>query len=433
MNGLQKLSRHREAWIVAGLTLASIFVRFWRLGQPPSIVFDETYYAKWGQSYFQHQAFFDVHPPLGKLLIGVGVWLTQSNPQAGQGAFGWRLAVAAFGVLIVPLTYYVAKKIFTDQHTSRQKLAREDAPVDAMRIAALSGLFVLIDGLILVQTRTALLDSFILTFVLAAYACFLTYRDAATKRSAYLWFTLTGVFLGLAAATKWTGLAPLGVLILWWLAHLRRLPKINWGFALFALIVLPAAIYCSSFIFNVRSQPFWPYLLEWTKQTWEFQKNLRASHPYQSRWWSWLYLRRPVWYYYQEVQGKVIGVIALGNPILWWASIPALLASLWLVARQRYGMLLLPLLAFAAAYLPWWVIPRTEFQYYVVGGVPFMFMLLAYWLDRFLASRQFSKLVLAKTVIVAAVLAFVFFYPLLTAYPISKTYYGLHIWFRSWI
>lgn len=433
MKSLKALLRHQEFWTVTLLTLASIFVRFWRLGQPGEIVFDETYYAKWGQSYFQHQAFFDVHPPLGKLLIGVGVWLTHSDPQAGIGAFGWRLAVAAFGVLIVPLTYFIAKKIFSD-HLGKQRLTDREEPLpNATRIATLSALFVLIDGLILVQTRTALLDSFLVVFVLAAYASFLAYRDARTARAAYWWFLLTGVFFGLAAATKWTGVAPIGVLIFWWLPHLKKMPKINWLFALLAWVAVPFAIYSASFVFNIRTAPFWQYLWDWTKQAYDFHKNLRTPHPYQSRWWSWLYIARPVWYYYKEVAGKVVGVIALGNPVLWWASIPAMLGALWLIVRRRYGVLLLPLMAFLAAYLPWSIIGRTEFQYYVVGGVPFMFILLAFWLDRFLSSNQFSKMVLAKTVIVLAVVAFVFFYPLLTAYPISKDYYSLHVWFRSWI
>ncbi len=434
MKKLEGILRSREFWTVTLLTLASIAVRFWRLGQPGEIVFDETYYAKWGQNYLQHVAFFDVHPPLGKLLTGVGVWLTDSNPLAGTGAFGWRLGVALFGVLIVPLTYYIAKKIFADGHLAKKPLGTtEERLPNATRIATLAALFVLIDGLILVQTRTSLLDSYVVTFMLATYASYLSYRDAKTDRSAYTWFMLIGVFLGLSIATKWTGLAPAGVLVFWWLAHAHRTPKINWGFAITSLVVVPFLIYTASFAFNVRTIAFWPYLVDWTKQTWKFHKELHATHPYESRWWSWLYLQRPVWYYYKEIAGKVVGIIALGNPILWWASIPALFGSLWLIVRRRYGVLLLPMLAFMAAYLPWSIIGRTEFQYYVVGGVPFMFILLAFWLDRFLSSKHFSKMVLAQAIIILAVLAFIFFYPLLTAYPISKAYYGLHVWMKSWI
>lgn len=417
-----------EFWLLLGLTLMSVIVRFWRLGEPGEIVFDETYYAKWGEDYFQGQKFFDVHPPLGKLLIGIGSYLMSSSPEATLNAFGWRFAVALFGIFIVPLTYLIARKLFTPNRKENQDSKFQ--PQNSARIAALAGLFVLIDGLILVQTRTALLDSFLLTFSLAAYLSFLHYRDATSGREANFRLLATGVFLGLALATKWTAVAPFLVIFTWWWSLHTKIPPTTFLTKIASFGLIPFGIYAASFLTNVRETDFWRYLWDWHKQSWNFHEGLRASHPYESRWPAWLYLARPVWYYFKDENGLVRGVIALGNPLLWWATIPAIVASVWYAVRRHYLPLSIALLAFIATYAPWIMIGRTQFQYYLVGGVPFLMMMLAWWLDRLLET-PFKKL--AWILIGAAVLTFLFFLPLYTAYPIPNWYYKLHIWLKSWI
>ncbi|MEK7460756.1 MAG: phospholipid carrier-dependent glycosyltransferase, partial [Patescibacteria group bacterium] len=295
---MRRGSQHTEFWILLSLTLASVILRFWRLGWPGEIVFDETYYAKWGHDYLQGIKFFDVHPPLGKLLIGIGGQVFGSDPASGLGPVGWRFAVALFGLFIVPLTYLVARKLFTD---SGQLIRHSEFRIqNSRRIAALAAFFVLIDGLILVQTRIALLDSFLVTFSLAAYLSFLHYRDATQAKEANLRLLATGIFLGLALATKWTAVAPFGVIFIWWWSLHRAVPPTSFLTKLASFLIIPLGIYIASFTLNVRDPGvgFWHYLFDWHRQTWNFHEHLTATHPYASRWWSWLYLARPVWYYY---------------------------------------------------------------------------------------------------------------------------------------
>lgn len=395
-------------WILGGLFLVGLAIRLWRLGEPNEIVFDETYYAKWGQDYLEGEAFFDVHPPLGKLLIAVGIAVF------GFDSFGWRSLTALFGALIGPLTYLIGRQIF------------------ASRLAAgLAGLFTLLDGLLLVQTRTALLDSFLIVFNLGAIASFFGFSKSTTrKKQLFLWL-LTGIFIGLAAATKWTAAAVWLLLVVWYAAHRPSLPKLKWGWVLLAFLVLPAGIYSTSFVFNHYDNGFWTYLWDWHKQTWNFHHTLTADHPYASRWWSWLYLARPVWFYFKNDDGLIRGILALGNPILWWGGSVALLVSLWTTIRRQTPELLFPLLLFFALYLPWTVISRTQFQYYIVPAVPFLFLLLGYWLSRLLKLRLARPYALLFIIVALAI--FIFFFPLYTALPISNDFYQLHVWFRSWI
>lgn len=421
---MYKFLKSRKFWIVAGLTIVAAALRFWRLGTPDSFVFDEVYYAKWANDYLQGNNFFDVHPPLGKLIIAAGIFLF------GNDSFGWRFFPAIAGTMLIPLTYIVAKRLFTSTESGISNLESRDKPGisqdSASQIALLAALFVTLDGLMLVQSRTALLDIFQITFVLGSVAAFLAWRDAGTRARANFWLIVMGLAIGLAIATKWTAVAVYGVI---WIATLiwrKQFPKASWWAFALGYLMLPLAIYLISFIFNERTQDYWHYLIDWHKQTWNFHQNLTASHPYMSRWWSWLYLARPVWYYFTQENGPVQGIVALGNPILWWTAIPALLAAFTVANKKYQSGVFFALLIIISFYLPWTIIGRTQFQYYISPAVPFMMMIVAWWLTE-------QVTLIRRTIPLLALGSFIFFYPLLTALPISTAFYRLHIWFSSWI
>lgn len=433
LKNLKLITKNPYFWATLILMLASFFLRFWRLDEPNEIVFDETYYAKYANNYLVGESFFDVHPPIGKLLIAIGIKFF------GFNAFGWRFTEAILGGLIIFVSYFLFKRVFKNR-----------------AVGFLTALFIAFDGLFLVNSRIALLDSFLVFFVLSAYLFFFLYKDEIRPRRQAIYLLLTGIAGGLAVATKWTGIAPLAVIWIWHFGEIivrairqrRRAEnsetkllhrnvasapfesKNNFFyflFGFFALIILPAAIYLGSFIFNRTDQTFWQYIAWWHQQTWGFHRKLKDAHPYMSRWWSWLYLARPVWFYYKESGDIVRGVIALGNPLLWWSGMGFLFWSIVKVIKKKE--LLFPLFAFAAAYIPWIFIGRTQFNYYIIGAMPFYFSLIAYWLVQIYKKDRFSVYFYIALIFAT----FMFFYPLLTAYPISKEYYQWHIWFRNWI
>jgi len=78
-----------------------------------------------------------------------------------------------------------------------------------------------------------------------------------------------------------------------------------------------------------------------------------------------------VWYFY-EGEPLVRGITAMGNPLLWWASVPAVIALLGVAVARRDRRLLLPPLLVVLLYLPWLATTRTSFLYYMTPVVPFM-------------------------------------------------------------
>jgi dolichyl-phosphate-mannose--protein O-mannosyl transferase len=153
------------------VTLLAGILRFWNLGHPHVLVFDETYYVKdawsqWNLGYaaswpdgadarfaagepniFTTDPSFVVHPPLGKYLIGFGMWLFGPD-----SSFGWRAMAALFGTALVLLLFLVAKTL-----------------TNSTVFATVASFLLAIDGLGIVMSRVGLLDVFLAFFILLAF------------------------------------------------------------------------------------------------------------------------------------------------------------------------------------------------------------------------------------------------------------------------
>jgi Gpi18-like mannosyltransferase/predicted membrane-bound dolichyl-phosphate-mannose-protein mannosyltransferase len=117
---------------------------------------------------------------------------------AGSNAFAWRFAGVVFGSLLVGLIYLFAATLFGRR-----------------RIAVLAGLFFAFDSMSYVMSRIAMNDIFVAFFIVAAYLVFWQVWSGRWARSAWWALPLTGVLIGLAAASKWTGFYALaGLLVL---------------------------------------------------------------------------------------------------------------------------------------------------------------------------------------------------------------------------
>ncbi len=179
----------RAAWGWAGpllVTLFGGFLRFDQLSVPRGLVFDEVYYVPDAWAILRHgveinhsshvsallargdtnillgtQAEVVAHPPLGKMMIAVGEWLFGLTP------FGWRFAVALVGTLSILLLARIVRRM------TRSTL-----------LGCVAGLLMALDGLELVLSRTAILDIFVMFWVLAAFGLLVIDRDRTRGRLA---------------------------------------------------------------------------------------------------------------------------------------------------------------------------------------------------------------------------------------------------------
>ncbi len=360
------LAGHLVRWAAWGgpllVALVAGLLRFWHLGSPKAVIFDETYYAKDAWALI-HQGYegqwpkdvdkkiladpsavpvpddpgYVVHPPVGKWVIGIGEQLFGFTP------FGWRFMVCVLGTLSVLMLCRIGRRLFRSTF-----------------LGCLAGALLAVDGLHFVMSRTALLDQVLMFFVLAAFGCLLIDRDLARRRLAAAlpydaeegvlrpdagvaeglrlgwrpWRIAAGVCLGLAFGTKWNGLyilAAFGLMTVVWDVGARRTAGALRPYAAVlrrdvvpafaATVVVTFATYLVSWTGWIVTKGGyyrnwaqgdgrggnWTWLPDWLRGLWHYETEvynfhigLTSGHTYQSNPWSWIVLGRPVSYFYES-------------------------------------------------------------------------------------------------------------------------------------
>lgn len=344
------------------------------------------------------------HPPLGKELIAVGLEM------AGDDALGWRGMSTVFGALTVVGLYVWALALFGDE-----------------RLALWTALLTLVDQLVYVQARIAMLDTFMFAFAVWAWAAFAAgCRDDLEPPARRRLLSLAGLMIGLSCACKWSA-APVWVAMAAIAAGLRRLSAREW---ILAFCVLPLAAYLLPFVplLFVAVGAHSPLEL-WRMQgrIWNGQLRVGGAHAYMSGWLTWPLMLRPVWYAFDpDGAGGARGVVLLGNPLVLWPGLAALACCswAWLKGKDRGAFLILA--AYGAFYLPWAVIPRklTFYYYYYPAGVTSSLALAC-------ALRRRPRLRWAYLAAAAAV--FAYFFPVLSATRIDPSHLRRWAWFSSWL
>ena len=483
-------------------TLLAALLRLPSLGRPHALVFDETYYAKdslstlyFGTEHatipspdpsilantghghlniFTDQPAFVVHPPVGKWIIAFGENLFGMTP------FGWRIMICLAGIATVLVTARVTRRLLNSNVAG-----------------TLAGLFLALDGVHIAMSRTALLDTILALFVVSAFGVLLIDRDIRDKAvlpkkyGTWARVSLT-IVLGLACGTKWSGLyysVAFIALMFWWDMSRRTDYRKGKRFVgalkdnAVALISMPLgiiALYISSWFGWFASSTGWDSKWSATQPTsswsfvpsplrnlwhyhwemWNFHTHLNVAHNYRANPWGWPLLLRPTSFFY-ESKPTCAGapkvacsqeVIALGNPLIWWAGFVAIFALIALAVRSKHRAALPIVVAFAAGWLPWLPFAyRTTFQFYSVVYLPFTIMALVLCLqiiDRkfgfFRITKEFKPVIfndetqdgwgLASigTLFVVGALAF-YFWPLYVAESIPYNDWFSLMWFKNWI
>ena len=400
--------------------------------------------------------YFDPEPPFAKLIIASGEWgygwyrahfegAKGSNIDLGFNTFGWRIAACIFGILCVPMMYLFARRLW---------------PNRLFAIAAAT--LVCFDGMFFVQSRIGMIDIFPIFFILLAYFLFLVHIQSRTTRSSLISLVLLGLVLGIGIASKWIVLAAWASMIFLLVARAvwRRFggssddhPLIPGGaplrlylvVAVLAFLDIPTLIYVASWIpFFERGQfvAHWDQLFthpnlvlgdigDYNYQSFlEYHAHLTATHPYGSPWWSWPFLARPVLYYAEYTglgvdqftgQPLVAWMSNLGNPWIWWTSLPCVLSLPYFIIRHRSFPATVILLGFITQYLPWSPITRVLFMYHMFGGLIFMVLALAFVLAQIAEHVPRAGPALLAGHLAIAVTFFLYFYPVWTALPISNS------------
>ncbi|RXW18469.1 hypothetical protein EST38_g7382 [Candolleomyces aberdarensis] len=234
-------------------TLLSCWTRFHNIGESNVVVWDEAHFGKFGSHYLKREFYFDVHPPLGKMLVGLAGLLSGYDGsfefKSGEvypdtvPYVAMRVMLATFGVLMVPLAWYTSVELGMSQWASH-----------------LTTLMVLLDVGWLCISRFILLDSMLLFFTFLTVFCLTRFHNEQYDPFSldwWAWLFLTGFSIGCVTSVKMIGLfvtALVGVYTiedLWDKFGDTRLTvrqQVNhWAARVICLIVVPILVFMASF------------------------------------------------------------------------------------------------------------------------------------------------------------------------------------------
>ena len=427
----------RLAWVLPLVFLIALAALAPGFTAAKDVYFDETWYVPTARQWLADgQMLHPEHPPLAKMLIAAGVKAFGDNP------LGWRAASLLFGALTI-----LGVTLWT--------LALTCDLVLALFAAALT----LVDGVVFVQARIAMLDIFLICFGVFALAAFTAGENARGRGGALAWHTLAGLLLGLAGACKWSGfflaaglvgLKLFGALLRHWGARFEA-PRaddfyrpeapalgVAGGIAAYALAPFVAYFLCYAPQLQ-RAHSLYEFIATHQNMI-AIMTGKSADHPYKSLWWTWPGLWRPVWYLFDTPPKSAGGwtetapaaaVVGLPNPFVLFAGEAAILWTLWAGVWARARAPLIVAVAFFAQWLPWAINPKgLEFYYYFYPSIVCLGPALALAAGRLPAPWRGGAMGLGGLV---ALIAFVYFLPVLASgIGVGPEAFEARIWLPSW-
>ena len=401
--------------------------------------FDESEHAGTAYEYIRELPASDSsHPPLGKVIISLGIRMFGMTP------FGMRFMGILFGALMLPLLFVFIKNLFGNT-----------------TVAFCGTILLAFENMHFAQTHLATVDTYVVFFIVAMYL--FMYRYISSGYDTPFIRTLPPLFLcglsfGLAAATKWSGVfAALGLVVLYVMYLVKRYKcqtaadqKQEFRAFLFrtlaasviCFVLLPLIVYTLSYIpyTNGLGHPLTVSSL--LGDMWHNMKNMLwyhssfmsgSEHEFQSSWWMWVLNIRPVLYLRQftgENSHAFIG--AFTNPLIAIGGLVAMGVVIHDALRKRYRQPFFIAVGYLAQLVPWIIITRSSFAYHYFPAVIFLVLAVCYVFYNILMLKpEHKKLVYAFTGV--AVALFLLFLPSAAGIRIPDWYSYMFLkWLPSW-
>ena len=410
------------------LTLFSLGLRAYRLTEPNHYYFDEVYHAVTAKAYADNRpeaynpfspppkegtAYDWLHPPLAKLIQAGSIKIFGDVP------LGWRLPSLIFGTAIIPATFVLAYILF--------------GPVAAIFASTV----IAFENLTFVMSRITMNDIFVTFFIVVSFIfAYLYFREKSLK-----YLILTGLFLGFAVASKWTGLYAIAAVfgfITW-----QNFRKGEFYFKSLLLLVIPLLIYLASYgQFWIQGHSIKQFI-DLHKQIWWYQNTRNLKHSYATTplycvpegldgvktWCPWILDVRPVYFSYEQYGEKAGYIYALGNPLIFWAGVVAVSYLIGKLFEERKKEYVLILLGYFIFWLPWIFAPRILFLHHYLPSIPFLSIALGFSLSKIFKTKL---MFLAIVILVVFIAVFFYFYPISSGYPIDVASIDKYMWLKTW-
>ena len=430
------------------LTILSLFTHLLFFGQPYAVVFDEVYNGSFISAYYSGEYYFDIHPPLAKILMKFAGDIINIPYNVDFGSIGNELPLSFVLLRILPLLAGVMLPIviyFICRHINFSKT-----------VSFAVGLLIILENSLLVHSRFILFDSMMIFFGFSAILLYLIYSKQENRR--YLvWFS--AILASLACGIKWTGFAFPLFIILYEIYRVKDFRKVIKMLAVYAVIglIIYISIFAIHFSYlkytgkgsdfmtdrfqktliysayydnqNVEPRGFFGKFMELNYKMYEANNTLTATHDYASKWYTWPFMIRSVFYFQDIEEGRYIYL--LGNPLIYLLgtfSIILLIRSLFRKGIDKKVITFISL-GYLVNFIPFIFIGRVMFLYHYEAALVFSIIAIGYWLDSIDTEK---KKAVAATIILASTLLFIYFSPLTYGRSLTKEELKSRMWLSTW-
>lgn len=397
-----------------------------------SSYFDEIYFARTAYEHLHGLPAYEwTHPPLGKLIMAVPIAIFGMTP------FAYRLLGNIAGILMLPVIYILAKMLFKKT-----------------KYSATAAIIMALDGMHFVQTRIGTVDSYLVLFTLLEYLFMYKYvvsKDQPIGKRLWALFW-SGLFMGISISIKWLGVfSAIGLAIIFFISFIkeiiekRKLSKQNIIIILCCVIffiIIPALIYTLSYIpFYIVESPYVSNVsrikdvssfIELQEEMYNYHHNLKATHDYSSEWYTWPITQKSVFYWLGKTSdGNYSKIALLGNPIIFWVSIPCMIFVLFrgLVKHKTEDWFII--IAIISMFMPYIGITRIMYLYHYFPILPFaMLSIVAFF--KFICDKINNNIPI-YIFLLTALVVFVMFYPIYSGLPVKNEYLESLKWLKTWI
>ena len=391
-----------------------------------SSYFDEVYFPRTAYEHLHNLDPYEwTHPPLGKIIIAIPIAFFGMTP------FAYRLLGNVAGILMIPAMYVLGKMLFKKS-----------------KYGVLAALIMALDGMHFVQTRIGTTDSFLVLFIILEYLFMYKYilNEGLRLRKRLIPLFLSGLFMGMSISIKWSGVfSAIGLAIIFFASLIIEIvKKKKWTkentiiilSCIIFFIVIPVLIYLLSYIpFYVLENPKFTDVqgfFNWQKKMFNYHNDLNATHSYTSKWYTWPITQKSVLYWTSKTNnGELSRIALLGNPIIFWFSIPCMLFTLIMAIRKRKFNYWFLIIAILSSILPYLKIRRIMFLYHYFPILPFAMLSIVAFLS-WLCDKKKSNAPIYGFLLVTLVV-FILFFPVYSGLPTTVNYLQRLKWLKTWV
>ncbi|KAJ6228038.1 dolichyl-phosphate-mannose--protein mannosyltransferase [Anaeramoeba flamelloides] len=488
-----------EIPIVLFITLLSFATRFYRLETPDSVIFDEVHFGGFVNDYHRGEYFFDIH----KLILSASakVFCPDYSAEFSFAKIGQqfpnndymclRIPTAIIGSLLCPTMYMLCRVLNI-----------------SIPVSTFVSIMILFENSVITESRLIVTDPFLFFFILVSIMfCIKVTKLRLYSKLWYFFIFVAGITLGCAFSVKVTAIGVIVGVAFHELIFIHDIHK-DWKSTLkyilirgFAYLIPMLLIYYISFYFHFNLMPYsgegdaysfddqfigslinktdplasLPYrhpvstIPLTTKMTFKMQQynmGVEGGHPFSSNWTSWPLHTCTVMNYWEKKipnSSEKRYVFCLGNPIVWWFNLAAIIFYLLYFLRglisvirnkpqgiekkysrsQYFWALIDSTMLWGSTFVIMYLVsltiyagvPRCTFLYHytpiLLTAVPLTALVLDAFVKSFIPKKSLKWFTVA-ILSIPIILGYVFFIPWIYSFPITTEQFDKMFWFKSW-